>query len=144
MKQRFIFFSSLVFMLMAGMMMTDLSAGAFTSNPAPDPEMTEQGIRYLSGGIGITERQKMEAQAEGYNLKISFARADGHYTAGSAVHITDAANDTVTYINDAGPWLYVDLPRGSYHLHVDHQGMERMKRVRLGNRMKHVVFHFKE
>lgn len=39
--------------------------------------VTDQGIAYMTGGVGIGERERMESSAQNYNLKLSFAEKAG-------------------------------------------------------------------
>ena len=45
-------------------------------------------IEYMTGGVGIDERQQMEEMAKGYNLKAIFATTSGGYLSDIAITIT--------------------------------------------------------
>jgi hypothetical protein len=83
--------------------------------PAP-PLMVKdyEGIPYVSGGIGMDEREAMSAIASEYNLKIVFALKEGNYLADASVLIKDAQGKTVLDTVSDGPWFYAKLPAGQY------------------------------
>jgi hypothetical protein len=83
--------------------------------PAP-PQMVKdyEGIPYLSGGIGLDEREAMSATASEYNLKIVFALKEGNYLADASVLIKNAQGRTVLDAVADGPWFYAKLPAGNY------------------------------
>jgi hypothetical protein len=83
--------------------------------PAP-PLMVKdyEGIPYVSGGIGLDEREAMSEIASEYNLKIVFALKEGNYLADASVLINNAQGKTVLDAVSEGPWLYVRLPAGQY------------------------------
>ena len=83
--------------------------------PAPPLMVKEyEGIPYVSGGIGMDEREAMSAIASEYNLKIVFALKEGNYLAGASVLIKDAQGKTVLDTVSDGPWFYAKLPAGQY------------------------------
>jgi hypothetical protein len=83
--------------------------------PAP-PLMVKdyEGILYVSGGIGLDEREAMSAIASEYNLKIVFALKEGNYLADASVLIKNAQGRTVLDAVSDGPWFYARLPAGQY------------------------------
>ena len=83
--------------------------------PAP-PLMVKdyEGITYVSGGIGLDEREALSATASEYNLKIVFALKEGNYLADASVLIKNALGRTVLDAVSDGPWFYARLPAGQY------------------------------
>ena len=73
-----------------------------------------EGARFMSGGVGVGEREKMVEMAPGYDLKLSFANHVGHYLSDVKVTISDEHGKQVLNTTTAGPWLYVELPQGKY------------------------------
>lgn len=72
------------------------------------------GIPYMSGGIGLGERQEMESMAHNYNLKLLFAVQQGKYLSNVDVVITGSAGNIVLEAVSEGPWFYAQLPAGTY------------------------------
>ena len=75
---------------------------------------TEQGFPYMSGGIGIDEREVMQSWGGSYNLKLSFAETSGTYLSDVKLLIEDEKGREVIRTTSNGPWFYVQLPPGTY------------------------------
>jgi hypothetical protein len=54
---------------------------------------TDRGIEFISGGVGISERNAMEELEKDYNLKLVFAKTNGKYLSGIKVCIQDPTGD---------------------------------------------------
>lgn len=77
-------------------------------------------VRYFSAGIGIEERS---AEYPPFSLKLVFTAGGKPFLAGVAVTIRPAKggppiNIPRDHVN--GPWLFVELPSGTYHLTAIH------------------------
>jgi hypothetical protein len=82
---------------------------------ASDSMRTTSSIGVLSGGVGENARQELGQKAHGYELKLVFASTpSGSYLAGVPVTIRNQAGTTVVDEVSQGPWMFVDLPSGSY------------------------------
>ena len=92
------------------------TAVSFSAETPAPPLMVKdyEGFPYVSGGIGMDEREAMSAIASEYNLKIVFALKEGNYLADASVLIKDAQGKTVLDAVSDGPWLYARLPAGQY------------------------------
>lgn len=112
-----------------------LAATASAAVRLPEPKITDQGVRYLNGGIGMEERAAME-EVTGFNLKLVFAADNGKYISDVAVTIKDADGNQLLSHNDAGPWLMADLPKGSYRVEAVADGESIRKQVRIGGEMR--------
>lgn len=86
----------------------------------PQPDFTMEGIQFVSGGIGIMERQAMEQMADDYTLKVIFARQDGHYLSRCRVEIDRTDGTNVLSTLTEGPWLLADLAPGEYRVKAKH------------------------
>ena len=83
----------------------------FSTPPSP-----ELGI-FISGGIGLDERQEMYANRDRYNLRLSFANARGMYISGVDVSIEPlSTKGTAMHCPDAGPLLFLSLIPGKYRI----------------------------
>lgn len=88
------------------------------------------GIPYVSGGIGAEERQAMQAQAQEYNLRLTFSQAgSGALLTNIMVGIYDSAGNKRLEINSEGPLLFLRLPAGRYRLELMHAGILLTKNV---------------
>jgi hypothetical protein len=80
------------------------------------PVYREEGSRYFSAGIGIDERQ---AEYPPFPLKLVFTAGGKPFLTGVAVTIRSAKDGKVLTIPDSritGPWLFIDLAPGLYHI----------------------------
>ncbi|WPL16554.1 hypothetical protein Thiowin_01519 [Thiorhodovibrio winogradskyi] len=103
-----------------------------TSVPQFDPNYFTQGQyqghAWVSGGIGTHEREQLSKHfGQDYNLKLEFARVDGHYLGDVAVTIMDRRGDPVLSAPSPGPWFLANLPAGEYRVmaSVDERSFER-------------------
>jgi len=78
-------------------------------------------VRYLSGGIGIDEREQLAKLAirERMNLKLVFAQRDGALLSAVPVTISDASGAVRLNVKADGPWLFARLPAGEYRFRAE-------------------------
>lgn len=110
------------------------------------PLYRTDGIRYFSAGVGVEERT---AEYPLFSLKLVFTAGGKPFLAGVSVTIQPAkGGPTISIPRDHvnGPWLFVDLPSGTYHLMANHadrtQGLKGV-RVETG-KMKTVHLRWSE
>ncbi|KQN40218.1 hypothetical protein ASE98_14955 [Pseudomonas sp. Leaf48] len=103
----------------------------------------QNGIAYLSGGVGEDESKAIQ-QATGYNLHMTFAvGADNKYIPDVDIVIQKAQGQTVLTLSDAGPLVYVQLPAGKYSVVATRNGEERRETVDVGSgAASNLVFHW--
>ncbi len=77
-----------------------------------DTGKSPEGARFMSGGVGLEERQQMLKMAPGYDLKLAFADRRGDYLSDVVVTVDDAHGKQVLSTTTAGPWLYISRPPG--------------------------------
>lgn len=81
------------------------------------------GIRYVSGGIGESERAELNALSSQFNLHLLFAtQGSGEYLSAVRVNILDARSGPVLTAESKGPWFYAQLPPGDYSVEVTPTG----------------------
>ncbi len=76
-------------------------------------------IRYFSAGMGLEERK---AKYPPFPLKLIFVAGPRAYTSQVAVTIADTKGAVVLQVpreQVTGPWLFVDLPAGTYDITSD-------------------------
>jgi hypothetical protein len=103
----------------------------------------QNGITYLSGGIGEDESKAIQ-QTTGYNLHMTFSvGADNQYIPNVDVLIQKAPGQTVLTLSQAGPLVYVQLPPGKYVVVATHNGQERRDTTDVGSGApRNLVFHW--
>jgi len=90
--------------------------------PVPAAERTATGIPYMSGGVGLDERDALRAVSGDYNLQVTCALREGNYLSDVHVLIQDATGATVLETIPQGPWLFTKLPPGKYTVMATSQG----------------------
>lgn len=84
------------------------------------PLYLAEGVRYFSAGVGVEERS---ATYPPFSLKLVFTAGEKPFLAGVAVTIqsvTGGPSIKIPRDHVNGPWLFVDLPSGSYRLTAVH------------------------
>jgi hypothetical protein len=104
---------------------TETASGA--SAPPSDARSSEiksdGGIRYVSGGVGESERRELNALSREFNLHLMFAtQGSGEYLSAVRVTILDAHKRPVLTAESKGPWFYAQLPPGNYSVEVTPTG----------------------
>jgi len=104
-----------------------------------DPRMryldmgTYEGVPYLSGGIGLDEREYItRTLAADYNLKLELAASNGDYVADVDVQVRDSSGQTVLRATAQGPWLFARLSPGRYTVEATAEGRSFTKTVSIG------------
>jgi len=97
---------------------------------APEPQV-QNGITYLTGGIGEDQAQAMRAESKkGYNLQLVFAtEKSGQYQANVSVTITDAKGEKLIDLASVGPGFYAKLPAGHYKVVAENHGTQQHKSI---------------
>jgi len=105
------------------------SESAVTPSPSPDAAASpnesppgrllqvhnDQGIRYVSGGVGEGERTELNALSNQFNLRLLFAmQGSGEYLSAVRVNILNARGETVLIAELKGPWFFAQLTSGDY------------------------------
>jgi hypothetical protein len=116
-----------------------LSAAPLVLRAQDDPRMkfldmgTRNGVPYLSGGIGLDEREYItQMLARDYNFKLELAAANGDYISNVDVRITDSSGRVVLQVGTGGPWLFARLSPGRYRVEATAQGRTFEKTVTIG------------
>jgi hypothetical protein len=123
-----------IFMLSSSLLTVLLRENAFAQSHHPPGILmatSDEGVRYLVGGIGSDERETLENLGMGYNVKFVFAETSGDYISDVRVVIDDLHGKRLAQVMTNGPWLYVKLPPGRYRVEatyaatpIEIQGLE--------------------
>ncbi len=94
---------------------------------------TQNGVAYLSGGIGSDQVAAMKTAAKDYALVLTCSvQNTGQYLADVKVSIIDMAGTVVLETVTDGPILLARLSPGQYHISADSNGTVIRKTVRIG------------
>lgn len=106
----------------------------------------QNGITYLSGGIGEDESKAIQQQVKGYSLHMTFSAGPANeYTSDVNVVIQTTKGHEVLSLSQVGPIVYVKLPAGKYLIIGSRNGHEERQTVAIeGNASRNVVFHWKD
>ena len=116
---------------------TDQGAGVL-----PVEKKQYQGIAYVSGGIGLDEREKLTAMTKNYSLKLVFAVKSREFLSDVKVRIADSSGKKVLEATSDGPWFFADLPTGKYTVKVSLKGAEKQNTVNVVSGQKQTMLSF--
>ena len=104
----------------------------------------DDSTNYVNGGIGDEGMARMHSIANEYPLHIIFSEGkDGAFLADIPVTILDRHHKAVVELPDAGPLLYVRLPKGKYTVNAEHHGVKQSRSVTLdGKHAKSLIMHW--
>lgn len=94
---------------------------------------TYGGVSYMSGGIGLDEREALEMMGRNYNLKLVFAVRQGNYLSDVKVLITGTGGNIALEAVSDGPWFYAQLPPGTYRVSATTLGKMITKTAHVGS-----------
>lgn len=110
-------------------------------------ERAQDGVSYVSGGIGSDEAEQMRQQAANYPLTLEMATAAGGprdaYISDARVEIRDSKGSPVLNTTTQGPIMLLRLPSGTYTVDVDWHGTQKHKTIVVNSdRRQHVLLEF--
>lgn len=120
-----------------------LAVGAAAAHAALIEGRTNDGGRYVAGGIGTEEIEALQQEAHRYSLQLITAARTGPYVAGAQVRIVGPGNNVIIDTTVDAPWLLIDLPAGRYTVRATHSGhtVERKLTITPGQPQR-AVLHF--
>lgn len=104
----------------------------------------QNGIAYLSGGIGEDEAKAIQ-QTTGYNLHMTFSIGpEGKYVPDVELVIQSTQGQSVLTLSQAGPLVYVQLPAGKYTVVATRHGEAKRDTTDVGkDNVRNLVFNWK-
>ena len=134
----------LLLMLIVGMMVSFSPAYAMAyTGPSYYAMGNTNGVKYLTGGVGLSERAHMEQMAKNYDLKLVFADPAGAYLANVQVAIQNSNGASLIQRDANGPWFFAELPAGHYTIVATHDGKTETRKVVVGKTSQEEMFRFK-
>ena len=105
-------------------------AGAVHAQSLPQP-VSQNGIAYITGGVGEDEVQVFRAAASRYSLRLTFASKSGHYLSDVDVAIVSSTDQSILAVHTEGPFLFVRLPAGRYQVHARAERITETRGIRV-------------
>lgn len=104
-------------------------SGAIAAIP---PETQAKGdVSYISGGVSDEELADLKARGEQFNVHIMVSAPSGHYISDVTLRVLDNKDVAFLTIDDAGPYVYINLPAGTYTLEATPKDGAMMKKVKI-------------
>ena len=98
---------------------------------------TQGEVTFVSGGVGIDERDTMRALQADYNLRLLFSvRGTGEYLSNVKISITDSRGKLFLESVSDGPMLFAKLKPGRYTITADLDGQVIQRTVTVGGKQK--------
>jgi hypothetical protein len=102
----------------------------------------QNGISYLSGGIGEDEAKAIQ-QTTGYNLHMTFSVGPKDEYIPDVQLLVQNAKGPVLTLSQAGPLVYVQLPAGKYTVVATRNGDAKRDTIDIGSAgARNLVFHW--
>jgi hypothetical protein len=101
-----------------------------------------QGIPYVSGGIGLDEREEIAAIGKNYSLKLVFAIKSGEYLSDVKVEISNSVGKKVLDAVADGPWFFTNLAPGKYTITVTMNDKQKQNKVNIVKGQKQISLSF--
>jgi hypothetical protein len=129
---------SLAAVLSLGTLLPTGSANALTGPVAV------HGVKYITGGVGIEERDLLKTAYKDYNLKLVFAMTSREYLASIKTVVSEPGGKTIFETVTDGPWLLARLPEGHYMVTAYYHQKEEAAQVDVGKGLSTVCIDWKK
>ncbi|KIH82737.1 putative exported protein [Pseudomonas batumici] len=108
-------------------------------------QQQQNGIAYLSGGIGLDESRAIQ-QTKGYNLHMTFSTGPSNeYVPDINVKIQSMQGHELLTLNEVGPIVYVNLSPGKYVIVGTRNGLEQRSTVEVkGGAVRDLNLHWSD
>jgi hypothetical protein len=111
-----------------------IGPGPSLNLPGPPTIVQQNGVRFLSGGVSLEERDQMRSTASGFDLRLMFSGArSGELIAGVETTIHDSRGREVLRLPAGGPIVYAELPSGTYTIIANHRGQIQRRTITVQN-----------
>jgi hypothetical protein len=96
---------------------------------------TQGEVTFITGGVGIDERNELNASRSKYNLSLLFSvQSTGDYLSDVKIRITNLKGNVFLETMSDGPKLFAKLPPGRYIVTVELNGEAYHKTVSVGGK----------
>ncbi|MET3108529.1 hypothetical protein AAKU58_003371 [Oxalobacteraceae bacterium GrIS 1.18] len=104
-----------------------LSCASF-AEPIGLTRHSQNGVVYVSGGVGEDQQRALQIMRSDFNLQLIFAaKGSGEYLADVSIHIQSRAGINFVDTMSEGPIFLAKLPPGEYQITAQHGQSVQMK-----------------
>lgn len=97
-----------------------------------DSVQANANVPAVSGGVSVNARDNMRAATPPHNVKMVFALTTGNYVSDVQVKVTNQSGKVVIDDIANGPWLFAQLPAGTYNATATYNGKPVTHRFSVG------------
>ncbi|WP_296560030.1 carboxypeptidase-like regulatory domain-containing protein [Pigmentiphaga sp.] len=91
----------------------------------------QNGIAYVTGGVGQDESTAIRGMAKDYSLRLLAAARSGEYVADVRVSIRDSGGKDLLSVTTQGPYLLARLAPGNYRIDAEYGSARQSRQVRV-------------
>lgn len=108
----------------------------------PEQVITQSGVSFASGGIGVDSQERLKAREREFNLKLVFTLVEGNYLSDVGVSVKNAAGKTLIEHVADGPFFMAKLPAGAYAVTATYEGKSQTRKVNVTSSLKTEYFRW--
>ncbi|MEK6593506.1 MAG: hypothetical protein AABZ67_10515 [Pseudomonadota bacterium] len=108
----------------------------------PQKIAAQNGVSFVSGGIGVDSEERLKAREKEFNLKLVFTLVEGNYLSDVGVSIKNAGGKTLVEHVADGPFFLAKLPAGTYTVATSYEGKNQIRKVSVGAGLKTEYFRW--
>ena len=105
--------------------------------------ITRNNVSFVSGGVALDSRERLQAQEKEFNLKLVFTLVEGNYVSDVGVTVKGAGGQTLIEHRTDGPLFMARLPAGSYSVAVAYEGNAQNRMVKVGGGLRTEHFRWR-
>jgi len=111
-----------------------------TCAAAQEQAVTQNGISFVSGGVGADSEERLKAQEKDFNLKLVLTLIEGNYVSGVDVVVKNAAGSTLVEHTAEGPFFMAKLPAGKYTVAATYSSKSQTRKFAIGGKGLHTEY----
>lgn len=122
---------------------TLMAAFAWQAEVRAEPVVQQSGIiSYITGGVGLEEREALSRQTSDFNLKVVNAVPGRPFVADINIAVLDSRGQEILRTTSDGPWLLAKLPAGKYTIQASDGTRTQTRSVQLGQAQREVMLRW--
>ena len=106
------------------------SAAYAQATPGETQKLAFGRVSIVNSGPDLDEVERIKRMSHAYSLRVAFSGKGGDYYVADRL-LLKQRGEVLAELSNAGPWLLIDLPAGSYELQAEfgNQTLRRMVNV---------------